>query len=396
MEGAKILAALNAQKDMITEKFGSFDARVKELETRIASTEKNLKPTKVTVPGLEDEKKEFSFLKAINGIKNNDWDNAGFEKEVFDTTKAMSAGTGADGGYIVPTQYIAEIIELLRADSVVMSLGATMLNDLTGGVIEFPKQTGGASAYWVDENADITPSQQTLGNLTLSPKAVACLVKMSNRLLKLSNPSAEAMIRRDIALTLALKIDLAAMFGSGVESEPLGIANTPGISNLAIGDNGGVFNFAHVSQMEGLLEDENALRGNLGFAWHGKVKRQLKRQKYDTYTSQTTNQPYITQLPMSDAKLKDALGYNFATSSQVPTDGVKGTSTGGTLSSVIFANWLELLIAQWGGMEIFASSETSDAFQKNQTWVRIIQEVDMGLRHPESFSICADAETVNA
>lgn len=396
MEGAKILAALEAQKKNLAEHFGSFDARVKELETRIADTEKKLTPTKVTVPGLEDEKKQFSFLKAINAIKTNNWDNAGFEDEVFKTTKAMSAGSAADGGYIVPTQYIAEIIELLRADSVVMSLGATMLNDLTGGAIDFPKQTGGATAYWVDENQDITPSQQSLGNLTLNPKAVACLVKMSNRLLKLSNPSAEAMVRRDIALTLALKIDLAAMFGSGVESEPLGIANTAGIGSHVIGDNGGVFNFDDVSSMEGLLEDENALRGNLGFAWHGKVKRQLKRQKYDTYTSQTTNQPYIAGLPMSDAKLKDALGYNFATSSQVPTDGIKGTSTGGTLSSVIFANWVELLIAQWGGMEIFASSETSDAFQKNQTWVRILQEVDMGLRHPESFAICADAETVAA
>ena len=47
-------------------------------------------------------------------------------------------------------------------------------------------------------------------------------------------------------------------------------------------------------------------------------------------------------------------------------------------------------------MEIMASTETSDAFAKNQTWVRIIQEVDMGLRHTESFAVVTDADTTNA
>ena len=49
-----------------------------------------------------------------------------------------------------------------------------------------------------------------------------------------------------------------------------------------------------------------------------------------------------------------------------------------------FGNWEEVMIGQWGGLEILVSQETSDAFQKNQTWIRVLQEVDIGLRHPES------------
>jgi len=42
-------------------------------------------------------------------------------------------------------------------------------------------------------------------------------------------------------------------------------------------------------------------------------------------------------------------------------------------------------------LEIMASRETSDAFAKNQTWVRIIQDVDVAVRHPESFCLINDA-----
>ncbi|MFX0201282.1 MAG: phage major capsid protein [Candidatus Hodarchaeota archaeon] len=64
---------------------------------------------------------------------------------------------------------------------------------------------------------------------------------------------------------------------------------------------------------------------------------------------------------------------------------VKGTSE--DCSEVYFGNWEGLLIGQWGGIEILASQETSNAFQKNQTWIRVIQEVDCGLRHEESFCL---------
>src|SRR3990170_2350591 len=98
-----------------------------------------------------------AVLKALNDQKEMlEGKFAGFEKEVFDETrkKALGAGTPADGGYIVPTEYVAELIEMLVAEAIVVKLGATVINDLKGNPVEFPKQVGGATAFWVGENTD--------------------------------------------------------------------------------------------------------------------------------------------------------------------------------------------------------------------------------------------------
>lgn len=391
----EILEKIGETKRLVDEKFivlsGDLQAKIAELQGRTKFLEEQLKSRGVSLPGVNEEKQQFSFVNAIRAIKFGDWAGAGFEKEVFEqVAKQLGTDTGPAGGYIVPIQYVAELIELLKAEAIVIALGATVLDGLVGSPVEFPKQTGGATTYWVGENKVIPKSEQTVGQLKMAPKSIAALVKMSNRLLKLSNPSVEAMVRRDIAQAVALGIDLAALRGSGTEYEPLGIANTPGISSLALGTDGEWFTLEHIVDMEGKLEDANALRGKLGFAWHGKVKRHLKKTKVPQYSGDTAGM-YV-MLPMSDALLADTIGYAFKTSTQIPTNLTK--AGGSNLSEVYFGNWQELLIGQWGGLEILASQETSDAFEKNQTWVRIIQEVDMGVRHSESFCLCSDAKTV--
>lgn len=394
----EIMKALEAQKETLGVQFGTIAKQVEDLCVRMKELETLATPRKVSLPGVNEGKDQFSFMKAVYGIRTGDWNNAGFEKEVFDQAakKAMSQGNATAGGYIVPSQYVAEIIEMLRANTIVMKLGASVLNDLYGSPIELPKQLSGATAYWVDENADITPSDLGFGQLSLQPKQVAAMVKLSNRLLKLSNPSAEALVRNDIALTMALAIDLAALRGSGVGAEPLGLANTPGILTYnarGAGNDGVRFTFDHAQAMEGKLEDANALRGKLAYAMNPKVKRLLKSQKIAQYSGQTDGE-YVVGLPMSDAKLADALGYGFSSTTQIPANLTVGAKS--DCSEVYFGNWSELIIGQWGGMEIMASTEAGDSFQKNQTWVRIIQEVDCGLRHSQSFCLTNDASTTGA
>jgi HK97 family phage major capsid protein len=391
-----ILKALQEQKETLGGRFDVIVNQLTDMDTRLKDAEALLTPRKVSLPGVNEGKEGFSFMKAVYAIRTGDWSNAGFEKEVFDNTskRTLYAGSAGAGGYIVPAEYIAELIELIRANLVVAGLGATVLDNLQGSPIEFPKQLSGATAYWVDENETITPSDLTFGQLSLTPKAVAAMVKLSNRLIKLSNPSAEALVRNDIALVMALAIDLACLRGTGTDAQPLGIVNTPGINTVEIGTEGGIFNFDHAQKMEGTLEDDNALRGNLAYVMNPKVKRILKSLKVQQYSTQTSDMEYLLGMPMSDAKLAEAIGYKFATTTQIPATGTK--NSGINLSEVIFGNWTELLIGRWGGMELMASTEAGDAFSKNQTWVRVIQEVDTAVRHAESFCLCSDACTTTA
>src|SRR4030042_5018117 len=126
----EVLDTLKEHKGTIEKSFGDISSKMTGLESRLTDMESQVKSRKVLLPGLEGEKQSFSFLKAIQAIRYNDWSDAGFEKEVFDETrkKTMAAGAGTTGGYIVPSIYVAEVIELLRAQSVVYSMGATVLD----------------------------------------------------------------------------------------------------------------------------------------------------------------------------------------------------------------------------------------------------------------------------
>jgi HK97 family phage major capsid protein len=389
MEGIKEL--LENQKRLL-EAQGTSQEKIEEtlkaLEVRMHEMEKTQYHGKVgPLPGLEAEAKNFSLQRAINAIVTGDWSRAGFEREVFQQAEkrtAMSAGSDPAGGYIVPNELLTDFIEYLRAKPVVANMGATILTGLTGVPVEIPKQTGGATAYWVGENSAITESSLTFGQIALSPKQVSGLVKLSNRLLRLSNPSVEGMIRNDLQAVLANAIDLAALRGSGASNEPIGIANTANINTVTIGTgNGGAITFDKMYDMQYELQLDNAFTGKLGYIFHPVTRRNLLQTKVAQYSGQTDGD-YIIQPMVSDSQLKAWMGFDYGMSTQVPINLTTGTAT---TTEIYFANWAELIIGQWGGLEIMASKETSDAFEKNQTWVRIIQEVDIAVRHPESFCL---------
>jgi HK97 family phage major capsid protein len=360
-----------------------------ELSTRVAEMEalSKQRAAQFSLPGVNEQKEKFSYLKAIGGISTGDWSNAGFEKEVFDNMKqkAQSIGSDTAGGYIIPTEQIMGVIDLLREKIVVASMGASIMDNLYGNPIEIPKQTGGTTVYWVGEGTSITESELTLGQITLSPKKVAAMVKMSNQFIRMAQPSGEALVRRDIASGIALEIDRVCLRGSGSASQPKGIANTDSINTYAL--SGAVPTFDTLINMEYEVELDKALNGKLGFIFHPAIKRTLIKSKVAQYSGDTAGAYIIA--PTSDAELANWVGYPFKTTTQVP---INLTTGGGTnLTEIYFGNWEELIIGQWAGMQLMASKETSDAFQKDQTWVRIIQEVDVAVRHPESFCLCNDA-----
>jgi len=177
--------------------------------------------------------------------------------------------------------------------------GARVIDGLTGAPVTFTRQTGGATAYWVGENKEITESALKVGELKMIPKKVAALTKLSNELVRMSNPGAESMVRQDFAIALGLAIDLATLRGSGSENQPLGIANTPNINTVILGDNGGLPDFDTFTDMEYEVSVNNALRGNLGFVFHPAIRRLLKKMKIKQFTGDTSGEYVIA--PFSDA-----------------------------------------------------------------------------------------------
>jgi HK97 family phage major capsid protein len=351
------------------------------------------------------EMEEYSFKDAILAAAEKNWDLAPFEYEAskaaaqkmkrqpngffvpYDVlTRDLSVGTDSAGGYMVATDLLGgSFIEMQRNAMIVVGLGATVMTGLQGD-ISIPKQSGGATAYWVAEAGAPTESQQTLAQVQLAPKTVGAYTDYSRKLLLQSSIDVEWFVRSDLAKVLGLAVDLAAINGSGSSNQPLGVMQTSGIGAVAGGTNGATPDWDDIVALETAVATDNAAVGQLAYLTNSKVRGTLKTVEKASNTAQ-----FIFETP---ARAEEGFGfmngYRCGISNQVPSDLTKGSSSG-VCSAIIFGNWNDLLIGQWSSIDIIVDPYT---YSTSGT-VRIVamQDVDVAVRHAESFSAMKDALT---
>lgn len=353
--------------------------------------------------GMEErDLQRYSLIRAIRAAVNHDWRGAELEREASEATakllgieprgfyvpqdwlerRDLVKGTPSAGGYLVSTDLLSQsFIELLRNRMMVQRAGATILGGLVGDVA-IPKQTGGATAYWVAESGAPTESQQTVGQVALSPKTVGAYTEISRKLLKQSSIDVEAFVRRDLATVLALAIDYAALHGSGASNQPTGIAATSGIGSVAGGVNGAAPTWANIVQLETEVAVDNADIGALAYMTNAKVRGKLKA------TPRTATYGDIMVWEGNNATPLN--GYPAYVTNQVRSDLDKGTSVG-ICSAIFFGNWADLIIGMWGGLDILVNPYSGDT--SGTVRVTALQDVDVAVRHPESFAAMLDALT---
>lgn len=352
--------------------------------------------------GLSDkEARKFSFLRALNAMANptdrKAQEEAAFEREASEAVaekqgraargfyvpaevqrRDLNVTTATAGGNTVATNLLAaNFIDLLRKKMALTGLGAQFLTGLTGN-IAIPRQTGGATAYWVAESGAPTESQAAFDQVTMSPKTVGAYSDISRKLLLQSSIDVEGFVRNDLATVLALAIDLAAINGTAADNQPRGLLATSGIGDVAGGAAGAAPTWANMVELESDVAIANADVGTMGYLTNAKVRGKLKT------TSKVSGQNgFIWEDGMVN-------GYNAAVSNQVPSNLVKGGS-GAVCSAIIFGNWSDLIIGQWGTLDLMVdpySGSTSGTVR-----VVALQDVDIAVRHAVSFSAMLDALT---
>ena len=351
----------------------------------------------------EKEARSFSFMRAINALANpgdrKAQAEAAFERECSDAFAGkngrsaqgffvpvevqrrdleVSTANSSTGGKLVATDLVS-FIDALRNKMVVTGLGAQMLSGLVGS-IAIPRQTAGATAYWVAESGAPTESQQTIDQVTMNPKTVGAFTDISRKLMLQSSIDVEAFVRNDLATVLALAIDLAAINGSGSNNQPTGILATSGIGSVAGGTNGAAPTLANMIDLETAVSVANADVGSLAYLTNAKVRGKLK---------QTFKNATYGDVPVwGDGNMVN--GYNAAVSNQVPSNLTKGTASG-VCSAVLFGNFADLIIGQWGALDLMVDPYTNST--SGTVRVVALQDVDVAVRHAESFAAMKDALT---
>lgn len=294
---------------------------------------------------------------------------------------------GTGGSSLVATTLLAgSFIDVLRAKARVLSLGPTLLSGLVGNVA-IPRQDSPAAPYWLSpEGSDTTESEGNFDQVTLSPKTVGARSQYTRQLLMQSTPDVEMLVRNDLAKVLALAIDAASISGTGANGQPTGVLNTAGIGSVALGANGGALTIDALIELETSLTEANVDEENLAYLTNAKQIGALKQLK-------DTNGRYLwTQYPgvfgQRTPTPGEINGYPVARSNNVPGNLTKGTGT--NLSAAIFGNWSDLVIGEWGAIEILPNPYGA-GYNSGSIDIRALQSVDVKLRHPASFSAITDA-----
>lgn len=361
----------------------SVDAKVAAYEQRLKDIEEKSKKRSLGL--TQDEKDKFSFRKLFLAMSTKDFSCAPFEMDVIkENAKKRDLTTDVDsaGGYLVPNEFMQDLIELLRAKLVTGQLGITRWNGLSAGAVFVPKQTGAATGYWVGEDSQITSSQQTFGQLELRPRKCGALTILSNELLRMSSPAAETSVRNDLAAVLDRLIDLAVLQGVG-GTQPLGILNTSGITTRSIA---AIPTADDLYNMIYDVEKNNADGGNLAWCFNPRTWNTLRQLKDGNGNYILTTSPTPGNV-VSTARVSSGtlLGYPFVTTTAVPI--TLGATT--DRSRIYFGNWSDVVLGEWDGLQFAASNETNRAFEYDQTYIRALARVDVLLKHGESF--CVDS-----
>lgn len=306
--------------------------------------------------------------------------------------KAMSVTSPTGGGYLIPQIYMDEVIEQLYPKTVVFELGARRV-PMPNGNLNIPKMTSGTRATWGGEARRIAKTQPTFGNVKLSAKRLEAIVPQTRELLMSTNYSADALFASDLTRRMQLGMDFGAMFGTGGEFQPLGIANNKAIekvdatalSNAALADSNGKITADFPVWLEAKVLSKNVDDVSLGWTFNAAVEGYLKNLK-------TTTGEYIYREEMAGGNL---LGYPYKRSNQIPTD-----SSGKT--SIIFGNWADLLAGEQAGLETYTTLDGSwvdengvqhNAFDENLSATRALMYIDFAVRHTESFIVVNNVAT---
>jgi len=279
--------------------------------------------------------------------------------ELFEQRATQTTATSAA---ITPVNYRPEMFtSALVNQTIVATLGATVLTGLTGNVV-IPRETGSPAVGWAAEDAAIPYGNATFDSITLTPRHVGAITELSRQLLMQSSPSADALVRQMLSRNIAIEIDRAAIDGSGASAQPTGLLNIAGIPSVAFDTD----LFTTAANMIGALDTANVGASRAFVSTNG-VKAVAAKSK------DGQGRPLGIPTIFHNERVEF--------SNQVPNT----LNPGGNKHGLVYGDWTDLLIGVWSQLDILVNPYAQNAYEKGNVLVRAMATVDIAARRTASF-----------
>ncbi|MDP1670771.1 MAG: phage major capsid protein, partial [Alphaproteobacteria bacterium] len=243
-------------------------------------------------------------------------------------SKALSVGTSADGGYLVPDETERQIDRLLSVASPIRAIAG--VQKISGNVYKKPFATSAASTGWVGETAarpqTTTP---TLAELSFPAMEIYAMPSATQTILDDAAVDTEAWLADEVQIIFAEQESLAFVSGDGV-SKPKGFLSYTNVANaswtwgnvgyLATGVSGA---FAASNPSDALVNLiytlKQGYRSNADWVLNRNVQADIRKFK-------DANGLYLWQPSLQAGQPSTLLGYPVTESEDMPSLGTNSFS----------------------------------------------------------------------
>lgn len=231
---------------------------------------------------------------------------------------AVLATVATHGKEAVATEKLS-IVGPLRSAMVLSQAGATYLTGLVGD-INIPFYSG-SNVGWAGEIADAANGKGTFSDITLSPRRLTAYLDISKQFLIQDSVGAEELLRSDIIAALAEKLEKTILGAeAGDNTKPAGLFNGVSADTAA-------FKYDDVIDMEESLESAN-VTGSMVYVVNPKAKATMRKTAKDSGSGRFVMEG------------NEVEGVRVLSSSAVTSKGL------------LLGNFRELIIGQWGGLDL--------------------------------------------
>lgn len=321
-------------------------------------------------------------IRAVTDYAEKTWGSA-FAVEAAGN---MQQSDEIKGGFLVNETYSADLIDALRPVVAVRRMGAVNIPMPSGNLTQ-RKKTGTSTAAWVGERDPIPTSAPSVGQLKLSAKKLAALVPVSNDLLRYSSIRADSVVRDDLIREIGIAEDQQFIRGQGSDYAPTGLRYQASTSNVIAAN--ATVNVQNVRNDLGKLRLALSRR-NVPMTRCGFIINPTLREFLEQLQTQTG------ALAFPEIASGRIGSYPFAETTSVPDN----LGTTGNQSEIYFADFAQIQIGDAMQTTIATSDQASyvdgdgkvrSAFQGDETLIRIIEGVDLGVRYAEAVAVLTGA-----
>lgn len=273
--------------------------------------------------------------------------------------QSVTGDLGAKGGKLVASN--PEIVMPLLSSLTLQNMGAKVYDNLVGDV---PLISGSDLQFsYVSENGSAPESDADYDGAVLSAKRLSGVVKISNRLLAQTSPSAEQNIYDLIGQGINAEMVRAAIGGSA--DGPTGLYDS--IANVQAGVSGAP-TWEDVVGLETLIKSSNATKENLYYLSDPSLMGKLKTTKKDAGSG--------IYLVGENGLLN---GKNYLDTTLAPT------LDAGASHPLIYGDFKQMAIGFWTGVQMTIDPYTLAA----EGYTRVIFNVynDVQLANPKAFAV---------